>query len=543
MANKFQIEITGRDKTGAAIKSVNDNFDKLARGTPLDKVNRAFRGIQDKGKAFGGIARSFTTLGDSAKIAGGGIEEAAGGLGALGAAAGVAGLVTVGVGVALGEAANKAYQFEKDFSAAGATVGRTAAAIGISTYQLQQFQLAGQRAGVSAEAMSEALTGIGTAMQDAVSGRNQDALALINKLHIQVHRLKDGSIDSARGMLDLSVAMKNSNPETQRMLVSIFGVAGALNFMKESSRQQQAQLAAAAASGAIKTDQQIKDETRFQVSIAATNEKWHALLNTFSERLIIPWLQPTVDEIGKLLGYLDQLLGGGAKANAAIYRHQHALWGVAGLSPLGVAAGALSDPGGVFGDKLPGGKGAGASSPIGATTAALSDKGKQALAFFQSQGWTPAQAAGIVANLATESGFNTHAVGDSGRALGIAQWHPDRQAAFAQLFGHSVGMASFEEQLKFVQYELTQGVRKFAGDHLRHAQDAATAGATVSKFYEGPRDVQGEMNRRAALADHIVHVEINMKNAPPTTTVVARSSSPRVTTGATVTPSLAGASV
>src|SRR5260363_90445 len=50
------------------------------------------------------------------------------------------------------------------------------------------------------------------------------------------------------------------------------------------------------------------------------------------------------------------------------------------------------------------------------------------------QGWTHKQAAGIVANLKIESGLNPKAVGDGGKAYGIAQWHPPRQAEFRRAF-------------------------------------------------------------------------------------------------------------
>ncbi|MBM6588386.1 phage tail tip lysozyme, partial [Streptococcus pneumoniae] len=43
------------------------------------------------------------------------------------------------------------------------------------------------------------------------------------------------------------------------------------------------------------------------------------------------------------------------------------------------------------------------------------------MAFFQSMGWSKEQAAGIVANLQRESNMNPRAVGDNGKAVGIAQ--------------------------------------------------------------------------------------------------------------------------
>ena len=91
---------------------------------------------------------------------------------------------------------------------------------------------------------------------------------------------------------------------------------------------------------------------------------------------------------------------------------------------------------------------------------------QQALTYFIGAGWTPAQAAGIVANLEAESSLNPAAVGDGGKAYGIAQWHPDRQANFATTIGRDIRGSSFEDQLAFVHAEL-QTTEKRAGEALR----------------------------------------------------------------------------
>jgi hypothetical protein len=49
------------------------------------------------------------------------------------------------------------------------------------------------------------------------------------------------------------------------------------------------------------------------------------------------------------------------------------------------------------------------------------DPVKNAMEYFQSQGWTKEQAAGLAANFKRESNFNAAAVGDNGKAYGIGQ--------------------------------------------------------------------------------------------------------------------------
>jgi hypothetical protein len=125
---------------------------------------------------------------------------------------------------------------------------------------------------------------------------------------------------------------------------------------------------------------------------------------------------------------------------------------------------------------------------------------KAAMSYFQSQGWSKEQAAGLVANISRESSFNPANVGDNGKAYGLGQWHPDRQAEFKRVFGKDIKGSSFEEQLAFMQYELTQGNERRAGDILRRTTTGSAAGAAVSTHYERPRDTSGEASLRGQLA-------------------------------------------
>lgn len=152
--------------------------------------------------------------------------------------------------------------------------------------------------------------------------------------------------------------------------------------------------------------------------------------------------------------------------------------------------------------------------------------------YFQGFGWTREQAAGIAANLSAESGFDPQAIGDGGDAYGVAQWHQDRQAEFRKWSGKSIQKSTLEDQLGFVNYELTQGNERAAGDALRATKTAGEAGAVVSRRYERPKYVEDEAAARGRLAESLaapqgpissgaaqvqeskVHVEVELKNAP-----------------------------
>ena len=134
---------------------------------------------------------------------------------------------------------------------------------------------------------------------------------------------------------------------------------------------------------------------------------------------------------------------------------------------------------------------------------------QHAMAIFQSLGWTPAQAAGLAANVQAESGFNPSAAGDKvngiATAYGAGQWHADRQANFAKWAGFDIHdpRATLDKQLQFYSYERTNGQEQAAGRAIRATSSAAEAGATDSLFGQRPANAVGDASFRARLADSL----------------------------------------
>lgn len=126
----------------------------------------------------------------------------------------------------------------------------------------------------------------------------------------------------------------------------------------------------------------------------------------------------------------------------------------------------------------------------------------QAMQYFEGQGWTKAQAAGIVANLDAESGLRSIPQNGGGPGYGIAQWEGPRQAEFQRWSGHDIHGSSFAEQLRFVQHELTTS-EAGAGNALKQTNDARTAGQIVTRLYERPADTAGQSVARGNRAADI----------------------------------------
>jgi spore germination protein YaaH len=142
-------------------------------------------------------------------------------------------------------------------------------------------------------------------------------------------------------------------------------------------------------------------------------------------------------------------------------------------------------------------------SGSGVSTGGASGNAKIALDFFMQQGWTPEQAAGIVANLQAESGQNLNpaALNPKEQAYGIAQWRGSRKRNFEQEMGRPINGSSLDDQLKFVQWELTN-TEKQAGARLKAAKSAAEAAAIIDQFYERSAGIHRQ--KRIASANSLV---------------------------------------
>jgi hypothetical protein len=115
-------------------------------------------------------------------------------------------------------------------------------------------------------------------------------------------------------------------------------------------------------------------------------------------------------------------------------------------------------------------------------------------------------AAGIVGNLIVESGgFDPNVIagkrrGDQGKAFGVAQWHPDRQANFQKAFGRPIQGSSLDDQLRFIDWELNNTEKK-ARNRLLKARTPAEAAEIFDADYE--RSSGQHRQRRVQEADKI----------------------------------------
>lgn len=110
---------------------------------------------------------------------------------------------------------------------------------------------------------------------------------------------------------------------------------------------------------------------------------------------------------------------------------------------------------------------------------ALTGSQRYAYGYYVQQGYSPAQAAGMVARLSQESGpdLNPTVWGDGRQAFGLAQWHPDRWARVSA-WAKSQGLDpnSREAQLRAVPWEMQ--------NHEQRAWQALQAARSPQQSYD-----------------------------------------------------------
>lgn len=142
-------------------------------------------------------------------------------------------------------------------------------------------------------------------------------------------------------------------------------------------------------------------------------------------------------------------------------------------------------------------------------TIAVNANAAQAYTYFVGQGYTPAQASGIVGNLMQESNVNPNEPGG-----GIAQWINNRWTdlvAFANNLGQPVN--SLTTQLAFIMHELS-GPESAAGGGLKNTTTPADAAVTFQNLYERCNPAQCNQTARVANAN-AVYQQMTGKNPPP----------------------------
>ena len=556
MAGQPKIEVTisaKADQLSASLAKVR----KEIAGLPA-MAQQASRKMGD-GDFFGGgranasmfgmdrIQKQIGKVYGSARLGAGGVT---GGLGFASRTIPGLGLIAGGASIA------GISEMMSSLAGEGVELTNTSRLAGTTAAGLNSMRGAARLMGLSAGTADAAMTGLNHTLQDAVFGRDNDAANAFKMAGVDIGTMRDGA-KSAEAVLprivDTLSRVAKVNPLAAERLAQVWGIpSGALPMLIRGNEALQANRKEIERMYGSMDAYQASSE-RFTYSTAKlslASEKLGSTIMTSLEPHLTPlllslstWVEKHDKDIGDTFDHLGRAIQGvnwsdvgagidkvgTAIKTAASYADdfgtrldralttindithgrmprdsgidvrmspaQRALIYQAGSAQM--RAGTL--PGPEEGMSLPA-AGGGRGTPR-LPAAEQERRARAARDQLIGLGWTPQQAAGIVANLFRESdGMNEGAVGDGGQAGGLAQWHNDRRQAIMRQFRKPIERMSVEEQVAAVNWEL-DGPEKSAGDALRQAKTAAEAGDIVSRQYERPRAVDAEASVRARSAD------------------------------------------
>jgi len=422
-----------------------------------------------------------------------------------------------------------------DFQRAGTELNNFNRLTGLSTQNVQALSQALVAQGGSAQDAFAAMQKVQDLMASQITG-NVGWFGDVAKLGLDPSAII-GAQDTAEALANIAGSFEKMTPLNQRLAGQALGFdENTIRLLMKGRDEVERQLDSRGKLG-IMTQKQVEDAARLTKASAELNLVFTDMGNTIAGELVPAFAEMAEDfttfyrdnkdlvdsGLEAFFGTLAKnvelvsaalILMGGASAlkGLAALRALVGLGGVAGAAGA-AAGGSATATAGASGLAIAGGSAAALlySSSLNEgedkelinnrIRRGQSEAAAATIDFFRAKGWSEDQAKGIAANLEQESNFQPNAVGDGGNAYGMAQWHPDRQANFAKFSGKDIRQSTANEQLEFIHYELTRGTEKSAGQKLKMATSAPEAAGIVSQHYERPADTNGEIARRAAIAE------------------------------------------
>ncbi|QJD91807.1 hypothetical protein HH213_17955 [Duganella dendranthematis] len=278
MANNFQITITAIDRATAVVRRINAGMARITQ--PITNIRRAAGalskelGFDKVGAAVGGAVKSVRQLGGQLMSLLGPLGIIAGG----GTLAGIAALAT-------------------EWGRMGSEISRSASMLDMSAGKLQALRGAGALAGVGAHELESGLKSLGDTMEDALYGRNQQALVVLNRLGVGIHKTKDGSIDAARGFRDLAGAIAaTKNVQVQGLIARTFGLEAALPLLRKGPQAIEEYERKVASLGGVMGGEALAAAVKFKESLSFLDIAVQGVRNTIGEKLQ-PVIGPLIEQL------------------------------------------------------------------------------------------------------------------------------------------------------------------------------------------------------------------------------------------------------
>ncbi|KWK75788.1 phage tail tape measure protein [Burkholderia ubonensis] len=321
----YQITISASDKASVVAKKIEAALARVTK--PIDRVtasaaklNEATEKIKKPFSDFGSSLKRLSDETGLTRIAWGvkSIGDAAVGAGksllsVVAPLAGIAGLGSV-AGIAL---------LANEWGRMGAEVQRTSGVLGVSTQDLQAYRGAAKLAGLSAEDMTGSLKSLGRTLEDATFGRNQDALVMMHKFGITLHRTKEGAVDATRALKEVANAIvaQKGNVQAQGLIAGVFGVESLLPLLQKGEKGINEFVNRAKTMGLVFDDKQLARGQQFNENMLKLEASATRLKYSFGEALA-PAVQRVLDVVGRLIDKYGDMVA----TKVAEYVEKFAKW-------------------------------------------------------------------------------------------------------------------------------------------------------------------------------------------------------------------------
>ncbi|WP_434663453.1 phage tail tip lysozyme [Paraburkholderia sp. A3BS-1L] len=463
MASKISIAITAKNQASGPIGKVTNSLSKLQAQANKGKLS----------SLGSSIAAGFNSNS-------GAISEIASFVGKAGIVGGITALTV------------KIAQMESQWASSVRSMSNLAVRSGLSTTSAFGVQYAGRLAGLSPEQANAGIEQVRQTYSDAINNRNPEALKRFQAAGISTDPNRLESIESVLTKLAAyaDALRQGGKYGGAQNFLNAAGAGSLIDFLNRGPAQVAADLATAKAY--IPDEQDVQRAKEYADASAKLGITYDRLKMT-----VLSGVEPALNSLlNGIQFFFDAASGRGrpkAQPNGSDSSEQR-IW-----SGFERAGNFLRGNGAITNVDRDAGKGAdGQPDSQNFSSPGPLDKARSMVEWYMNHGLSRAQSIGMVANASRESGLDDRAVGDNGKAVGLYQWHPDRQALYERTFGRPLSLATREEQMGFSLWEL-QNNESVAGKALLSSSRADDSAARVSSFYERPKD-PGEAALRAGIA-------------------------------------------
>jgi hypothetical protein len=257
MANNFTITISAIDKTTEVVKKINAQVEKIY--APFDNIKKRAEALS-KEVGSNRLIKQMQGVAESAGKAADRLRSMVAPLAAIFGLGSIAGATLL---------ASRLGRVE-------VSLLNQATALGMSTQELQKWQGVAKLAGLSADDMNSALSNVGEKLDNAF--RTPETVRDMNAIGLQMHRLKNGSIDTGRALLDIASAMeKQGNVETKKRIADAFGVSSLFSLLVQGRKAVQDFLAESGRLTKFFTPEEVSRAREYQKQVAALGLSFEGL--------------------------------------------------------------------------------------------------------------------------------------------------------------------------------------------------------------------------------------------------------------------------